>query len=115
MASGFERRGCWEMTILAPRSFNSVEVVLTPGLGDRNAVDEPIDQHRVDLIERQLLRRRRQVLLGRLDIREAKLGPVYPRDDGVAAGWQGFASPAHPGRAGSRADRPPSQHKRRRS
>ncbi len=44
------------------------EVVLAPGLGQQRAIDEPIEQHRVDLVERQLLCLGRQALLRRFDI-----------------------------------------------
>ena len=59
-------------------------MLLASGLGDQRAVDEPVEQHRIDLLERQLLRLRRQVLLSGLDIGQVELDPVDPRDDRIA-------------------------------
>ena len=45
------------------------EVSLAAGFGNQHAVDEPVEQHRIDLGERHFLNLRRQALLRRLDIR----------------------------------------------
>ena len=58
-------------------------MLLAPGLGDQLAVDQLVEQRRIDLGERQLLRLRRQALLRRLDIGEVQLDAVDAGDDGV--------------------------------
>src|SRR5262249_39774872 len=57
-----------------------VEVLLAAGFGDQHAVDEPVEQHRIDLGERQFLDLRRQVLLRRLDVGKVQLGSVDARN-----------------------------------
>ena len=61
-----------------------VEMSLAAGLGDQHAVDEPVEQHRIDLGERHLLDLGRQALLRRLDIRKVQLGAVDTRHDHAA-------------------------------
>src|ERR1700681_1358967 len=61
-------------------------MLLASGLGDQGAVDEPVEKDRVNLIEWELLRLRRQDLLCRLDIKKGELGSINPRDDRVPRG-----------------------------
>src|ERR1700730_3608673 len=59
-------------------------MLLASGLSDQRAVDEPVEEDRVNLIEWELLRLGRKVLLCRLDIRKMELGSIDARVDRVA-------------------------------
>ena len=60
-----------------------VEMLLAPGLGDQLAVDQPVEQNRIDLLERQLLQLGRQALLRGFHIGQMQLGPIDAGDDGA--------------------------------
>ena len=79
-------------------------MLLAPGLGDQHPIDHAVEQHRVDLRKRHLLRLLRQALLRRLDIGKGEFTPLT-RATTVSAG--GKPAPAAAAGAAERSpDRP---------